>query len=116
MKRDEGASVGIGTLITFIAIVLVSMIVCSTIIITMEKAFKNQTNTAEATEQNGKIIVDGYDINKVDINSYRKQLGVVMQDPYLFNGTISENIAITKRYSTSEEIIRAANMPKQKNL
>ena len=58
MKRDEGASVGIGTLITFIAIVLVSMIVCSTIIITMEKAFKNQSNTAEATEQNGKIIVD----------------------------------------------------------
>ncbi|CAI8214337.1 MAG: Uncharacterised protein [Methanobacteriota archaeon] len=58
MKRDEGASVGIGTLITFIAIVLVSMIVCSTIIITMEKAFKNQTNTAEATEQNGKIIID----------------------------------------------------------
>ncbi len=59
---------------------------------------------------NGKIIVDGYDINKVDINSYRKQLGVVMQDPYLFNGTISENIAITKRYSTSEEIIRAAKI------
>ena len=40
----------------------------------------------------GKILVDGYDINKVDMNSYRKQLGVVMQDPYLFNGTISENI------------------------
>ena len=59
---------------------------------------------------NGKIIVDGYDINKVDINSYRKQLGVVMQDPYLFNGTISENIAITKKYSTSEEIIRAAKI------
>ncbi len=58
MKRDEDASVGIGTLITFIAIVLVSMIVCSTIIMTMEKAFKNQTNTAETTEQNGKIIVD----------------------------------------------------------
>ncbi len=59
---------------------------------------------------NGKIIVDGYDINKVDINSYRKQLGVVMQDPYLFNGTISENIAIAKKYSTSEEIIRAAKI------
>ena len=58
MKRDEDASVGIGTLITFIAIVLVSMIVSSTIIMTMEKAFKNQTNTAETTEQNGKIIVD----------------------------------------------------------
>ncbi len=59
---------------------------------------------------NGKIIVDGYDINKVDINSYRKQLGVVMQDPYLFNGTISDNIAIAKKYSSSEEIIRAAKI------
>ena len=59
---------------------------------------------------NGKIIVDGYDINKVDINSYRKQLGVVMQDPYLFNGTISDNIAIAKKYSTSEEIIKAAKI------
>ena len=59
---------------------------------------------------NGKIIVDGYDINKVDINSYRKQLGVVMQDPYLFNGTISDNIAIAKKYSNSDEIIRAAKI------
>ena len=58
----------------------------------------------------GKIIVDGYDINKVDINSYRKQLGVVMQDPFLFNGTISDNIAIAKKYSSSEEIIRAAKI------
>ena len=62
------------------------------------------------TPSNGKIIVDGYDINKVDINSFRKQLGVVMQDPYLFNGTISENIAIAKKYSTSDEIIRAARI------
>ena len=59
---------------------------------------------------NGRIIVDGYDINKVDINSYRKQLGVVMQDPYLFNGTISDNIAIAKKYSNSDEIIRAAKI------
>jgi len=58
MKRDSNASVGIGTLITFIAIVLVSMIVCTTIILTMEKAFKNQTNTAELTEENGKIMID----------------------------------------------------------
>lgn len=56
----------------------------------------------------GKILVDGYDINKVDINSYRKQIGVVMQDPYLFNGTISENISISNKSAAIEEIVAAA--------
>ena len=60
------------------------------------------------TPTEGIILVDGYDINKVDINSYRKQLGVVMQDPYLFNGTISENITISNKGASVEEIVAAA--------
>jgi len=59
MRRDDNASVGIGTLITFISIILVSMIICSTIIITYEKMFKNQVNNAnKETEQYGKIVVE----------------------------------------------------------
>ena len=59
MIRDNNASIGIGTLITFIAIVLVSMVVCSTIIITYEKTFKSQANSAdkEALEY-GKIVIE----------------------------------------------------------
>ncbi len=56
----------------------------------------------------GKIFVDNYDINKVDINSYREQIGVVMQDPFLFDGTVSENISMSYKNPSSEEIIRAA--------
>ena len=56
----------------------------------------------------GKVLVDDYDINKVDINSYRGQLGVVMQDPYLFDGTISENISISHKTASSDDIIQAA--------
>ena len=59
MKRDEGASVGIGTLITFIAIILVSMVICTSIIITYEKMYKNQSNNAnKETEEYGKIVIE----------------------------------------------------------
>ena len=59
MRRDNNASVGIGTLITFISIILVSMVICSTIIITYEKNFKSQANTADKeTTQHGKIVVE----------------------------------------------------------
>jgi len=44
------------------------------------------------TPQSGKITVDGEDLSKVDLNSFRKHLGVVLQDDFLFEGTIRENI------------------------
>lgn len=56
----------------------------------------------------GKVLIDGYDIQQVTINSLRKQMGVMTQDNYLFSGTIAENIKYGKLDATDEEMIRAA--------
>ena len=59
------------------------------------------------TPHSGKITIDGKDLSKVTLNSYRKHLGVVLQDDFLFEGTIRENI-IFPRPNASEEAIQAA--------
>ena len=56
----------------------------------------------------GRILIDGYDIAKVELYSLRRQIGIVPQDPLLFSGTVSENIALTNPEASSEEIVRAA--------
>ncbi len=58
----------------------------------------------------GRILIDGYDIAKVELNSLRQQVGIVPQDSLLFEGTIQENIALTCPGATAEEIIRAAEV------
>ncbi|WP_413441947.1 type I secretion system permease/ATPase [Synechococcus sp. MIT S1220] len=58
----------------------------------------------------GRIVIDGYDIAKVELYSLRRQIGIVPQDPLLFSGTVSENIALTNPESSSEEIVRAARL------
>jgi ATP-binding cassette, subfamily B, bacterial HlyB/CyaB len=58
----------------------------------------------------GQIQIDGYDIRKVELNSLRRQIGVVLQDTLLFNGTIQENIALTRPEASSDEVIAAAKM------
>ena len=58
----------------------------------------------------GKIIVDGFDVSKVELYSLRRQIGIVPQDPLLFSGSISENISVANPESSSEEIIRAAKI------
>ena len=58
MRRDNYASIGIGAMITFIALILVSALISMSLILTLEKAFKNQSHTAEANEERGKIIID----------------------------------------------------------
>ena len=58
----------------------------------------------------GRILIDGYDISKVELYSLRRQIGIVPQDPLLFSGTVSENIALTNPEASSEEIVRAARM------
>ncbi len=60
--------------------------------------------------KSGRILIDGYDINKVELYSLRRQVGVVLQDTLLFNGTIQENIALTNPEATSEQIIEAAKI------
>jgi ABC-type multidrug transport system fused ATPase/permease subunit len=56
----------------------------------------------------GAVRVDGYDLRDVQIRSYRRQLGVVLQDPFLFSGTIASNIRFAKPDATDEEVEAAA--------
>jgi ATP-binding cassette subfamily B protein len=60
--------------------------------------------------ESGRILVDGYDIAKVELYSLRRQIGVVPQDTLLFDGTVQENIALTNPDATTEEIIEAAQI------
>ena len=56
----------------------------------------------------GSIALDGRDIRSIGIADYRKRIGLVLQEPFLFFGTIAENIAYGKPDATREEIIQAA--------
>jgi ATP-binding cassette subfamily B protein len=56
----------------------------------------------------GKILIDGQDINSILLRSLRSQIGVVDQDTFLFGGTIRENIGIGQPSATLEEIMEAA--------
>lgn len=55
----------------------------------------------------GTITVDGIDLSTVSLSSYRSQLGVVLQDDFLFEGTIKENILFPKPNATEEELLQA---------
>ncbi len=56
----------------------------------------------------GKILIDGIDIQELQIKSIRKQVGVMMQDSFLFSGSIMENIRYGRLDATDEECINAA--------
>ncbi len=58
----------------------------------------------------GRIQIDGYDISKVELYSLRRQIGMVLQDTLLFNGTVQENIALNNPEATTEDIIEAAKI------
>ena len=58
----------------------------------------------------GRILIDGYDISKVELYSLRRQIGVVLQDTLLFDGSVKENIALTNPDATPEEIVAAAKI------
>ncbi|MGE5656558.1 MAG: peptidase domain-containing ABC transporter [Actinomycetota bacterium] len=58
----------------------------------------------------GRILIDGYDIGKVELYSLRSQIGVVLQDTLLFNCSVQENIALTNPDASTEEIVRAAKI------
>jgi len=60
--------------------------------------------------ESGRIIVDGYDISKVELYSLRRQIGIVPQETLLFDGTVQENIALTNPDASSDEIIEAAKI------
>jgi len=56
----------------------------------------------------GTIMIDGLDIKKIRLKSLSGNIGIVAQEPFLFNGTIFENIAYGRRDATMEEVISAA--------
>ncbi len=56
----------------------------------------------------GAVRVDGVDLRDVKLRSYRRQLGVVLQDPFLFSGTIADNLRFARPESTDAELLAAA--------
>jgi ABC-type multidrug transport system fused ATPase/permease subunit len=58
----------------------------------------------------GRVLVDGLDLSTVRLDSYRTQLGVVLQESFLFDGTIRENIAFSRPDASEEDLIRACRI------
>lgn len=58
--------------------------------------------------ENGRVLIDGQDISKVTLHSLRSQMGIMMQDSFIFSGTIKDNILYGKLDATDEEIVRAS--------
>ena len=56
----------------------------------------------------GAVLVDGQDLRGVELRSYRRQLGVVLQDPFLFSGTIADNIRFARPEATDEQVRKTA--------
>jgi ATP-binding cassette subfamily B protein len=59
--------------------------------------------------QGGELLIDGQDIRTFDLNSYHRQLGIVPQSPFLFAGTVADNIRYGKPDATDEEVAAAAS-------
>jgi subfamily B ATP-binding cassette protein MsbA len=60
--------------------------------------------------QAGRVMVDNRDLGSVRLRDYRQHLGVVLQDNFLFDGTIAENIAYAKPHATREEIVAVSRI------
>ena len=60
--------------------------------------------------EGGRILIDGYDINRVELYSLRRQIGVVPQETLLFEGSVMDNIGLTNPDATTEEIVAAAQI------
>ena len=58
----------------------------------------------------GRVLVDGVDLSTVRLDSFRTRLGVVLQESFLFDGTIRENVAFSRPEATEEEIMRACRI------
>jgi ABC-type multidrug transport system fused ATPase/permease subunit len=58
----------------------------------------------------GKVLIDGMDLSTVRLDSYRTRLGVVLQESFLFDGTIRENVAFSRPDAGEEEIMRACRI------
>jgi subfamily B ATP-binding cassette protein MsbA len=63
--------------------------------------------TAFLNPTSGQVLVDGVDLSKVNLKSFRSQLGVVLQDDFLYEGTIRENILFPRPDASEEELLEA---------
>jgi ABC-type multidrug transport system fused ATPase/permease subunit len=66
--------------------------------------------TAFYVPSSGRLLVDGVDLATVKLDSYRTQLGVVLQETFLFDGTIRENVAFARPEAGEEEILAACHI------
>ena len=62
------------------------------------------------TPTKGRILVDGTDLSAVRLDSYRTRLGVVLQESFLFDGTIRDNVSFSRPHASEEEILRACRI------
>src|ERR1044071_8412794 len=60
--------------------------------------------------QGGRILVDGRDLREFDVDAYRRQIGIVYQESFLFSNTVAANIAFGNPHATQEQIERAAKV------
>jgi ATP-binding cassette subfamily B protein len=60
--------------------------------------------------ESGRILIDGFDIKSADLSSLRQQIAVVLQEDFLFNGSILENITLGNPDITSEQVVEAARL------
>jgi ATP-binding cassette subfamily B protein len=60
--------------------------------------------------ESGRILIDGFDLKSADLASLREQIGVVLQEDFLFNGSILENITLGNPDITAEQVVEAARL------
>jgi subfamily B ATP-binding cassette protein MsbA len=60
--------------------------------------------------KDGRVMVDGHDLTSVKLRDYRSHLGIVLQDNFLFDGTIAANIAYAKPHATRDEIVAVSRI------
>ena len=65
--------------------------------------------TAFLNPNSGQVLIDGIDLSKVDLKTFRNQLGVVLQDDFLYEGTIRENILFPRPNASEEDLLAAVN-------
>jgi len=66
--------------------------------------------TAFHTPGQGQVLVDGFDLSTIALASYRLQLGLVLQDSFLFDGTIRDNVAFSRPKASEEQILEACRI------
>lgn len=62
------------------------------------------------TADGGRVLVDGVDLNTIRLSSFRRQLGVVLQDTFLFDGTIRENVLFSRPQASEEQLMEACRI------